>query len=126
MHDNIFFLIVQSEYAFKAINAENVTSIGLRGENCAVVITQKKVPDKLIVAESVTHLFSITANIGCVMTGLIGMFARVQHSHHHQLTRALKSNEHDTKPLSLSTSLDTICQWIRWYLSSTFALALTA
>ena len=62
-----------SEYAFKAINAENVTSLGVRGQDCAVVVTQKKVPDKLMVADSVAHLFSITPTIGCVMTGLIGM-----------------------------------------------------
>ncbi|KAH9875737.1 hypothetical protein IAQ61_003201, partial [Plenodomus lingam] len=58
-------------YAFKAITAANITSLGVRGKDCAVVISQKKVPDKLIDPASVSHIFRLSPSVGCVMTGSI-------------------------------------------------------
>lgn len=63
--------LYQVEYAFKAVNQGAMTSIGLRGKDCAVVITQKKVPDKLLDPSSVSHLHKVSENIGAVMTGMV-------------------------------------------------------
>jgi len=63
--------LYQVEYAFKAVKNANQTTIAVRGEDSVVVVTQKKVPDKLIDPSSVTSLFNITDNIGCAMTGML-------------------------------------------------------
>jgi 20S proteasome subunit alpha 1 len=46
----------------------------MKSANCAVLVTQKKVKDKLIHPDSVTSLYSITPFIGCVMNGSPGIY----------------------------------------------------
>lgn len=60
----------QVTYAFKAAKGENTTSLGLRGDDSVVLVTQKKVPDKLMDKDFSTRLYNISPSIGCVMTGM--------------------------------------------------------
>ncbi|XP_039033457.1 proteasome subunit alpha type-6-like isoform X3 [Hibiscus syriacus] len=62
--------LFQVEYAFKAVKAAGITSIGVRGKDSVCVVTQKKVPDKLLDQASVTHLFPITKFLGLLATGM--------------------------------------------------------
>jgi len=62
--------LFQIEYAFKGVTAPGLTSVGLKGKDCCVVVGQKKVADKLVDPSSVTNLHTITPNIGCIMTGM--------------------------------------------------------
>lgn len=62
--------LYQVEYAFKAVNQAGITSVGMKGAHSAVVVTQKKVPDKLIDPKSITSLHRLTHHIGCVITGM--------------------------------------------------------
>lgn len=63
--------LYQVEYAFKAVKAAGLTSIAVRGADSVVVVTQKKVPDKLVDPTCVTHMFKITKAIGMCTTGVV-------------------------------------------------------
>ncbi|KAG5519069.1 hypothetical protein PMAC_002155 [Pneumocystis sp. 'macacae'] len=52
--------LYQVEYAFKSVNLTGITSVAIKSNDCAVFISQKKIPDKLIDPESVTYIFRIT------------------------------------------------------------------
>lgn len=61
--------LYQIEYAFKAAKTSGLTSVGVRGDDCVVFATQKKVVDKLIDGTSITNLYKVTQECGAVMTG---------------------------------------------------------
>lgn len=59
------------EYAFKAAtSASGLTGVSLRGKNSCCIVTQKKVPDRLMDPKSISHIFPITPKIGCLVTGM--------------------------------------------------------
>lgn len=63
--------LYQVEYAFKATNQTNINSLAVRGKDCTVVISQKKVPDKLLDPTTVSYIFCISRTIGMVVNGPI-------------------------------------------------------
>ncbi|CDR38830.1 CYFA0S02e06568g1_1 [Cyberlindnera fabianii] len=63
--------LYQVEYAFKAINSANINAMGVTGKDSVVIISQKKVPDKLLDPSTVSYMFQITPKVGMVATGSI-------------------------------------------------------
>merc|ERR1712243_270892 len=69
--------LYQVEYAFRAIKSTGVNAISLKGSDCAVIVSQKKLPsnsagldqDKMLVEESITSLHSINPQIGVCLVG---------------------------------------------------------
>lgn len=62
--------LYQVEYAFKAINQGGLTAVGVRGDTCSALVIQKKVPDKLIDADSMSRVWKIGGSNGAVVCGL--------------------------------------------------------
>lgn len=63
--------LYQVEYAFKATNQTNINSLAIRGTNCVVVVSQKKVPDKLLDSNTVSYIFKVSPHVGMVANGPI-------------------------------------------------------
>ena len=53
-----------------ASDSTGLTAVAVRGKSSCALVIQKKVPDRLIDPSSVTYVYKITHNIGCLMAGL--------------------------------------------------------
>ena len=63
--------LYQVEYAIKcAQTTSGLTSVAVRGADSCVLVTQKKVPDRLVDATSVTNLYKVTEKLAVLMTGM--------------------------------------------------------
>lgn len=62
--------LYQMEYAFKAALAAGETAVGVRGRDSAVVVIQRKVPDRLVDPKSIRSIYRITDRIGCLLMGM--------------------------------------------------------
>eukprot|EP01061_Rhynchopus_euleeides_P021052 TRINITY_DN3423_c2_g1_i1.p1 TRINITY_DN3423_c2_g1~~TRINITY_DN3423_c2_g1_i1.p1 ORF type:complete len:246 (+),score=111.69 TRINITY_DN3423_c2_g1_i1:123-860(+) len=69
--------LYQVEYSLKCLAHEKLTNLALKGKDCLVVICQKKVPDKLMKVDSITHAFWVTKTIGLVMCGRVPDCAQI-------------------------------------------------
>ncbi|KAL0213351.1 hypothetical protein RCL1_006977 [Eukaryota sp. TZLM3-RCL] len=61
--------LFQVEYAFDAVKGAGLTSLGIRGPDSFCIVSQRKIPDKLVDPETVTSIFNITPSIVCCTTG---------------------------------------------------------
>lgn len=61
--------LYQVEYAYKAVKSTGITSIAIRGKDSVVVLSQRKVPDKLMVPESITSMHKVSPTLGICITG---------------------------------------------------------
>jgi 20S proteasome subunit alpha 1 len=63
--------LYQVEYAFNAVKAGGVTSVAICGKDSACVVTQRKVPDKLMKGSSLTNMYLLNKHIGACVTGRV-------------------------------------------------------
>ncbi|GAB64464.1 proteasome subunit alpha type 6 [Plasmodium cynomolgi strain B] len=108
--------LYQIEYAIKAVKNTNITSIGVKGENCAVIISQKKMAtqyisqDKLLDYNNITNIYNITDEIGCSMVGMPGDCLSMVYKARIEAAEFLYSNGHN---VNVETLCRNICDKIQ-------------
>lgn len=102
--------LFQVQYAFQAVKAGGTTSVGVRGTDCVVMVTQKKVQDKLVDPSSVTHMFNITDKLGVCMTGLIADSKSLVYRARHEAANFKYKNAYDMPVSSLAQRIANLAQ----------------
>jgi 20S proteasome subunit alpha 1 len=52
------------------VKSSGLTSLGVKGRDCCVVVSEKRVAEKSIDSSTVSNLYNICDGIGCVTTGI--------------------------------------------------------
>ena len=61
--------LYQVEYAIKAVRQPGLTTVAIRYKDGAFLLTQKKVPDRLMKRETITSMYNVNNDIGVCTTG---------------------------------------------------------
>merc|ERR1711935_175896 len=56
----------------KAVKHTQLTAVAVRGDDTVVVVCQKKVPDKMLDASTISNMWTISDNVGAAIIGHIG------------------------------------------------------
>lgn len=62
--------LFQVEYAREAVK-RGTTAVGVRGKDFVVLLVDKRVTSRLVVAQSIEKIFAIDVHVGCATSGLV-------------------------------------------------------
>lgn len=62
--------LFQVEYAREAVK-RGTTAVGIRGENCVVLLVDKRVGSRLALPQSIEKIFVLDEHVGCASSGLV-------------------------------------------------------
>jgi len=103
--------LLQVEYARKTV-AQGTTAVGIVCKDGVVLITDKRIVEKLVVHETVEKIYQLDEHIGATMSGLISdgrvliERARVE-AQKHRITY--------DEPIDLLTIVKNICDYMQFY-----------
>ena len=86
--------LYQVEYAFKAVKTCGLTGVAVRGKDSVVLLSEKKVQDRFIEADTVTNIHNITPKVGVMTIG-------IRRNHFSKLSR-LQERRHQASDVSSS------------------------
>ncbi|KCV67523.1 hypothetical protein H696_06042 [Fonticula alba] len=96
--------LYQVEYAFKAItSAAPLTALAVTSNSCAVLVSQRKIPERFVDPTSVSHIHSVSRGVGCITLGRTGDCVA-------QLARMREEAAHSEYKLGMPMGADVLAQ----------------